>query len=135
MERKQTLSEYLKQLRKSRHYRQEDIASYLHISRQTYSHYETGRIKPSINVLHQLAKFYGVSADDILRHIDIPISEQESEGIEGIDIGNEKNGFLRKEFLACLHNLNEKNRADTLSIMWEIMQAKIIQQEAEAVKK
>lgn len=51
MEQNQTLPEYLKHLRKSRRYTQEEVAARLHISRQTYSHYETGRIRPSINVL------------------------------------------------------------------------------------
>lgn len=133
MKENQTLPEYLKQLRKSQHYRQEDVASHLHISRQTYSHYETGRIKPSIIVLYQLAKFYGVSADDILAHIDSALSEQEPG--EETDTRQGNGAFLEKEFLSCLHNLNEKNRADTLSIMWEIMQAKIMKQEAEAAEK
>lgn len=135
MEQKQTLPEYLKQLRKSRRYRQEDVASHLHVSRQTYSHYETGRIKPSITVLYQLAKFYGVSADDILKHIEPSLQEQEAEKAERTDNEQENAAFLEKEFLSGLHNLNEKNRADTLSIMWEIIQAKIMKQEAEAAEK
>lgn len=79
MEQNQTLPEYLKQLRKSRHYRQEDIALYLHIARQTYSHYETGRIRPSIQVLYLLAKLYEVSTDDILEHMSFQMPGQESE--------------------------------------------------------
>ena len=132
MEQNQTLPEYLKHLRKSRRYTQEEVATRLHISRQTYSHYETGRIRPSINVLYQLAKYYGVSADDILKHIEPTLSEQES---DGTGIEKEYDTILEKEFLASLHDLNEKNRADTLSIMWEITQAKIIKQEAEAADK
>jgi len=34
-------------------------------------------------------------------------------------------------YITLQNNLNEKNRADTLSIMWEIMQAKIVKQKAE----
>lgn len=79
MEQNQTLPEYLKQLRKSRHYRQEDIALYLHVTRQTYSHYETGRIRPSIQVLYQLSKLYKISTDDILEHIGSPRLGQEAE--------------------------------------------------------
>lgn len=135
MKQNQTLPEYLKHLRKSCRYTQEEVAARLHISRQTYSHYETGRIRPSINVLYQLAKYYGVSADDILKHIEPSLPEQESEGTERTGIEQENDIFLEKEFISCLHNLNEKNRADTLSIMWEIMQAKIMKQKTEAAEK
>lgn len=38
------LEKYLKELRKSYNYSQEYVASQLNITRQTYSHYETGRI-------------------------------------------------------------------------------------------
>ncbi len=80
MERNVNLPEYLRQLRKSRHYKQEDIALQLQISRQTYSHYETGRIRPSIHVLYKLAKFYGVSADEILEHMEeLPFKQEEME--------------------------------------------------------
>ena len=135
MEEIRTLPGYLKQLRKSHRYRQEDVASHLHISRQTYSHYETGRIKPSLNVLYHLAKLYGISADEILEHIEPSFLEQGSEETGSVGIGEENPVFSEKEFLSCLHNLNEKNRADTLSIMWEIMQAKIMKQEAETAEK
>lgn len=67
-----------------------------------------------------------------MKHIEPTLSEQES---DGVGIEKKYDTFLEKEFLACLHGLNEKNRADTLSIMWEIMQAKIIKQEAEAADK
>lgn len=130
MEGMQTLSVYLKQLRKLHHFRQEDIASHLNVSRQTYSHYETGRIRPSISVLYRLAKFYGISTDEILEHMEGSYLEQEEDDLFG-GIAGKNAYFSEKEFLACLHNLNEKNRAETLSIMWEIMQAKIIKQEKE----
>lgn len=150
MERNVNLPEYLRQLRKSRHYKQEDIALQLQISWQTYSHYETGRIRPSIHVLYKLAKFYGVSADEILEHMEeLPFKQEEMEEEqqtavlmqEEKDRMEQKKGWERdrieeesqiseQEFWDCLHRLNRKNRAETLSIMWEIMQAKINKQES-----
>lgn len=140
MKQNQALSEYLKYLRKSCRYTQEEVAAHLHISRQTYSHYETGRIKPSINVLYHLAKFYGVTVDDILGHIESSFLEPGCLGqgpteIEKTDIEKESDVISEKEFFSCLHDLNEKNRADTLSIMWEIMQAKIMKQKTETAEK
>ena len=55
-----TLEQYLKDLRRSCSYSQEFVASHLNITRQTYSHYETGRITPPVNSLYNLAKLYGV---------------------------------------------------------------------------
>lgn len=58
MEKEQTLPGYLKQLRRLCHYRQDYVASQLNIARQTYSHYETGRIKPPAEALYKLAGIY-----------------------------------------------------------------------------
>ncbi len=61
-----TLEHYLKELRKSCNYSQEFVASHLNITRQTYSHYETGRITPPVNSLYNLAKLYGVPVENFL---------------------------------------------------------------------
>lgn len=62
----QTIDKYLKELRKSCNYSQEFVASHLNITRQTYSHYETGRIIPPVNSLYNLSKLYGVPIDNFL---------------------------------------------------------------------
>lgn len=77
MEGRQPLPQYLKQLRSAYNYKQEHVAAALHISRQTYSHYETGRITPSVKVLYNLARFYGVSVDEIMKHMEFPYSDNE----------------------------------------------------------
>lgn len=61
-----TLEQYLKDLRRSCSYSQEFVASHLNITRQTYSHYETGRITPPVNSLYNLAKLYGVPVESFL---------------------------------------------------------------------
>lgn len=61
-----TLEQYLKQLRKSCNYSQEFVASHLNITRQTYSHYETGRITPPANSLYNLARLYGIPVENFL---------------------------------------------------------------------
>lgn len=120
MEKKQTFPEYLKQLRKSCHYKQDFVATNLHISRQTYSHYETGRIKPSVGVLYRMSKFYGVSVEDIFEHMDVcPSRLADKEEEKG---NREKDDFTEREFFYYYHNLNEKNKEDILSIMKAIMQ-------------
>lgn len=66
MDNTNTLGEYLKELRKSCRYSQEYVASHLNITRQTYSHYETGRITPPVNSLYNLAKLYGIPVENFL---------------------------------------------------------------------
>lgn len=61
-----SLDQYLKELRKACGYSQEFVASHLNITRQTYSHYETGRIIPPTNSLYNLAKLYGIPVENLL---------------------------------------------------------------------
>lgn len=61
------LGEYLKVLRTHHGYSQEFVASHLNIIRQTYSHYETGRILPPLEAICALAELYEVSVDSLLK--------------------------------------------------------------------
>lgn len=61
-----TLGKYLKNLRKSRNYTQEFVASYLCISRQAYSHYETGRAVPTNDTCYKIANLYSVHPNKII---------------------------------------------------------------------
>lgn len=63
---KNTLEQYLRDLRSSFGYSQKFVASHLNITRQTYSHYETGRITPPINSLYNLSKLYGIPIENFL---------------------------------------------------------------------
>ncbi len=56
----------MKELRKSYNYSQEFVASRLNITRQTYSHYETGRISPPVNSLYNLSKLYNIPINNFL---------------------------------------------------------------------
>ncbi len=61
------LGDYLKALRSKQGYSQEFVASHLNIIRQTYSHYETGRILPPLEALSTLAELYEVPIDSLLK--------------------------------------------------------------------
>lgn len=63
------LEQYLKELRKSYNYSQEFVASHLNITRQTYSHYETGRITPPANSLYNIAKLYGIPVENLMEKV------------------------------------------------------------------
>lgn len=60
------LTERLKSLRKYYGYKQADVAAALDISRQSYSHYETGKRTPSHEILYKTAQFYNITLDELL---------------------------------------------------------------------
>lgn len=60
------LGKRLKELRKVYNYTQDYVADVIEATRQTYSHYETGRRRPSPEVLYKLSCLYNISVDDLL---------------------------------------------------------------------
>lgn len=55
----------LEYFRKKQGIRQEDLASILEVSRQTISSLESGRYNPSILLAFKIARFFGISIEDI----------------------------------------------------------------------
>ena len=92
-----TLEQYLKDLRKSCNYSQEFVASHLNITRQTYSHYETGRVTPPVNSLYNLARLNGVPVENFLDlvvtyniNMDFALKPQD----DGIDMTEDLSFFI-----------------------------------------
>ncbi len=86
------LAAKLKELRKVYGYTQDYVASALGIVRQTYSHYENGKRRPSPDVLFKLAGLYNISVDDLMQltieldrdvYYDAPPPTQSSEDLAG----------------------------------------------------
>ena len=55
----------IEQIRKERGIRQEEFAKLLGVSRQTISSLETGRYNPSIFLAHNIAKFFGMTIEEV----------------------------------------------------------------------
>ena len=73
LERRHKLKNRLEELRKSRGIRQEELAAVLEVSRQTIGSLENGRYNPSIVLAFKIAKYFGMSIEDIF------IYEEENE--------------------------------------------------------
>lgn len=71
------LSNRLKQLRAEKNIKQDDLAEYLNVKRQTYSAYERGVSIPDANTLKSIATFFNVSTDYLLGSTDDPTPAQE----------------------------------------------------------
>ena len=52
-------------IRKERGVRQEEFAKALGVSRQTISSLENGRYNPSILLAHRIAKFFGMTIEEV----------------------------------------------------------------------
>ena len=56
---------HLEELRKQRGIRQEDLAQALDVSRQTVISLEKGKYNPSLALAFKLARYFGLSIEDI----------------------------------------------------------------------
>ncbi|SKB51578.1 DNA-binding transcriptional regulator, XRE-family HTH domain [Lachnospiraceae bacterium] len=81
---KETLSQTLINLRKSAGYTQQLVADNLCIIRQTYSHYENGRITPSADILCRLADLYHIPSEYLINLL-LPDEFQKKEKISDTD--------------------------------------------------
>lgn len=59
-------NEKLQQLRKQKHLTQEELAEMLYVSRAAISKWESGRGYPSIDSLRMIAKFFGITIDELI---------------------------------------------------------------------
>lgn len=69
------LSQKLRELRKSHDYTQADVADYLGITRQGYSHYEADARVPDNQSLLKLSLLYKISIDELINQEHIPLGE------------------------------------------------------------
>ena len=60
------LAKNLRILRLKNKYTQGEVARYLHISRSTYTYYETGKTEPSISSLAALCRLYAVGVGELI---------------------------------------------------------------------
>lgn len=60
------LGQRLKELREENHYTQKQLSELLGINSVTYLHYEKDQRQPPLELLADIAKFYGVTVDYLL---------------------------------------------------------------------
>lgn len=73
MEKKQsTIAGWLRSLREERNMMQKEVAQFLRITPQAYSHYELGKRTPDIETLERLAGFFHVSSEYLILGKEVP---------------------------------------------------------------
>lgn len=117
-----SLGTYLKSLRKSNGYSQEFVASSLNIIRQTYSHYETGRIIPPVDSLYNLAMLYHISSDILLNYAMQDLSAKENNNKRFVSISSTTPASATitaqdSELLNYYHQLDLRDQEDILDFI------------------
>lgn len=96
------LAEKLKALRKERNVSQERLAAYLNVSFQAVSKWENGNSYPDITLLPSIARFFGITVDELL-------------GAEAIDEAQLYNDYLNR----AAELYRDGHVADTLPLWQE----------------
>lgn len=55
----------IEEIRNERNIKQEELARQMKVSRQTISSLENGRYNPSIMLAHKIAKFFGMTIEEV----------------------------------------------------------------------
>lgn len=111
------LGDYLKVLRKHKGYSQEYVASQLNIIRQTYSHYETGRILPPLEAICALAELYQVPLESLLKLIMQNDSEAAPQAVSEAPFSSLKQSGLtikETELVSYFRLLDKRDKDDIL---------------------
>jgi len=102
------IGERLRDLRRERKVKQEDLATILGVQKATVSHYETGKTEPSDKVKIEIAKFFDISMDYLIGIIDEAVPYYRSEIYMKIpkNIKREEREILEKfiAFIDHMHN-------------------------------
>ena len=61
----------IEEIRKDKGIRQEDFARALGVSRQTISSLETGRYNPSIQLAYKIARYFGLTIEEVFDFSDL----------------------------------------------------------------
>lgn len=81
----ETLGSRLRQLRESKHFKQEQIARLLNVNKTTVSYYENNIRQPSYSTLIRIASIFNVSTDYLLgcqRNLVIDVSALNDSDLE-----------------------------------------------------
>lgn len=119
----------LKRLRTRRKLSQEDMATYLGITRQGYSKYENAKSEPSLQMLMRIADLFEVSIDDLIgyssMHEDNSMNPEHVSSIGSLGLSREELESLTNyqrdvlEWAVTENQLIFKNKSDRVMDMME----------------
>ncbi len=99
------LAENIKKLREEKGFLQKQVAAEIGLKPAHYNKIEKGLVEPSVEILDKLAKFYGISIDQLV-HL---------EGEVPKEVTVEDKGLI--EQVKLIQELDEKDRSTVFSII------------------
>lgn len=104
----------IKELRKARGWKQDDLARELQTSRQAVGNYETGFRSPDVETILRLCDILGCSADYLLGHSDLPDPQLTSDEADLVqryrDLSAEGREYVRHSIALASLAHSGKNR-------------------------
>ena len=112
----------LKELRLRQNKQQGEVAKDLNMSQTGYSHYETGRTQPNIEMIIKLADYFHVTIDNLLEH-DVPylmdkseFTKQQQEVIDQITELNDTQCILVKTYILGMQSAEQDKKQNLQKI-------------------
>ena len=115
-------SERIKNLRKSRHLTQDELAKKLDVTKQTISQYERGVRRPDVATIDALCDFFNVSADYLLGRDDVTVRLVGDDALTMLDYFNtdEMQAGQLKKIIDYFFKMNETGRVEALNRLQEM---------------
>lgn len=112
------LAKNLYTLRRENKLTQDFMSSFLSVSRQAYSNYETGKREPDLDSMMKLTQLYSVSLDQLVNHyIGSEISESEGPYQQGLNIANGDTLYLSASEVELLANYRTLTQEEQIILL------------------
>lgn len=102
----------LKELRDKQKLTQQQAATYLGVSRPTYTRYENGEREPGIEMLKKLADFFKVSIDTLVYHGSVHTEHDGYTADSGTELLENAQVDYSDPLIKTIAELNEDDRAN-----------------------
>jgi transcriptional regulator with XRE-family HTH domain len=107
------LAENIKKIREDREFLQKQVAAEIGLKPAHYNKIEKGLVEPSVEILDRLAKFYGISIDQLV-HLegDVPgeVTIEDKKLIEQVKLIQELDEKDRKTIFNIIDTMLTKNK-------------------------
>ncbi len=96
----------IRELRTNRKLKQDELAEIVDVKRSTVGKWENGNNYPNVEVLNNLADYFGVTVDFLLGRDNLPASRQNAMDFKMLEVFNQLNDIGKREALKRVAELS-----------------------------
>lgn len=96
----------IKELRKNRNIRQDELAQIVDVGRTSVGKWENGNNYPTVEVLDKLATYFGVTTDYLLGRDNLPATKRNALDFKMLEEFNSLNDFGKREAIKRISELS-----------------------------